>query len=77
MPGVSTADGFALIYFGYLSLWLDADICKKTRWDENIYVFPWHKVRKARIHEFDLINMVFQTVSLASHRNDIDKYACI
>jgi hypothetical protein len=35
MPGVSMADGFALVYLKYLSLWSDADICKEASWSEK------------------------------------------
>lgn len=35
MPGVSPADGFALIYLKYFLLWSSADICKKARRDEK------------------------------------------
>lgn len=76
MPGVSAADGFALIYLKYLCLWTDAGICKKVNSDEKkIYFYLFHKGREAQIHDFDLISMVFQATSLTSHRGDIDKYA--
>lgn len=38
LPGVSTADGFALIYLKHLSLWSDADVYKEASWDENLFV---------------------------------------